>query len=154
MSGTRPVLCITVMLLLGAAWSRRRCDYSMILSTYTQLIFPELQNLNLTGPFETAAKNDRCPSSKVTRIVRSIYGMTEQFACLGEGQQEDSKVSVVSKMGQLIKIYCRKTSMGNGRNATSCKTVQRKKERRRRRIKMIEMLINCWQKLQSAYIQG
>lgn len=41
----RPAVCVTVMLLLAAAHSKRTCDYSAIISTYRALILVELQNL-------------------------------------------------------------------------------------------------------------
>ncbi|KAG9269291.1 hypothetical protein AMEX_G16306 [Astyanax mexicanus] len=145
---------MAVMLLLGVVYARRRCDYSIILSSYRLLIFPELQSLNLTGPFGMSKENNGCASNKVTHILRSIYRMTEQFVCLTDGLQGNEMTAVVSKMAQLIQLYCRKKSTENGRSVKPCKPVRRKKKAKKQMEqgrKMIQRLINCWQKLQSVY---
>lgn len=147
----RPAVCVTVMLLLAVAHSRRACDYSMIISTYRALILVELQNLNLTGPFDISEERDHCPSEKVHRILQNIYGMTQIFSCLNEGHRHaDSMTKVVHQMAQLIRQNCHKPqSLGKRHKKTACKPVKRRKARQRRKMKMMGMLINCWQKLQS-----
>lgn len=143
----RPAVCVTVMLLLAVAHSKRACDYSMIISTYRALILVELQNLNLTGPFDISKETDHCPSEKVHRILRYIYGMTQIFSCLNEGRA-DSMTKVVCQMAELIRQNCRKPkSLGKGYKKS--KSVKRRKGRQRRKRKMMGMLINCWQKLLS-----
>ncbi|KAI7794686.1 hypothetical protein IRJ41_021654, partial [Triplophysa rosa] len=145
----RPAVCVTVMLLLAVADSKRACDYSMIISTYRALILVELQKLNLTGPFDISKETDHCPSEKVHRILRYIYGMTQIFSCLNEGHA-DSMTKVVCQMAELIRQNCRKPeSLGKGHKKTSSKPVNRRKGRQRRKMKMMGMLINCWQKLLS-----
>ncbi|XP_076839812.1 uncharacterized protein LOC143484777 [Brachyhypopomus gauderio] len=151
MTVNKPVFCMTVMLLVGVVWSGRGCDYPMILTTYRTLTLAELRSLNLTGPFDASNEKSRCPSKKVYHILRSIYGMTQLFACLSEGHHGDSEARVVASMGQLIRQNCRKAPLGKRPNATPCKPAQRQRRGRHRRTQMIVMLVGCWQKLQSVY---
>ncbi|KAL1249677.1 hypothetical protein QQF64_020682 [Cirrhinus molitorella] len=149
----RPAVCVTVMLLLAVAHSKRACDYSAIISTYRALILVELQNLNLTGTFDISKEKDHCPSEKVHRILRYIYNMTQIFSCLSESQRHqhaDRMTKVVGQMEQLITRNCRKPErMANRRRKASCKPGKKRKGRQRRRMKMMGMLTNCWQRLLS-----
>lgn len=103
-------MCVTVMLLLTAAHSKRACDYTAIISTYRALILVELQSLNLTGALDISKEKDHCPSEKVHRILRYIYSMTQIFSCLSERQRQhaDHMTKVVGQMEQLITRNCRK----------------------------------------------
>ncbi|KAJ8370585.1 hypothetical protein SKAU_G00106130 [Synaphobranchus kaupii] len=66
---SRYVLCVfVVVFLVSITSSRRKCNYSEILSSYKELIFMELLNLNLTGP-SLSKQKDRCPSGKVQHIL-------------------------------------------------------------------------------------
>ncbi|KAF4096938.1 uncharacterized protein C20orf204-like [Onychostoma macrolepis] len=149
----RPAVCVTVMLLLAAAHSKRACDYSAIISTYRALILVELQNLNLTGSFDLSKEKDHCPSEKVHRILRYIYNMTHIFSCLSERQRlphADRMTKVVEQMELLIMRNCRKPErLASRRKKASCKPGKKRKGRQQRRMKMMGMLINCWQRLLS-----
>ncbi|KAG5281713.1 hypothetical protein AALO_G00047970 [Alosa alosa] len=159
----RPSVCIVVVTLLCAvAYSKRRFDYANILSTYRNLIVPELQQLNLTGASFASEGKDCCPSEKVHRIFRSICGMTKQY--LNNTGQQGEIGRVVQKMEFLITERCKKVGMVKQRTAT-CKDaklqklkekcLKRKKRRRdhcrrEEKMKLVQMLVFCWQKLQSA----
>ncbi|KAK6303827.1 hypothetical protein J4Q44_G00262810 [Coregonus suidteri] len=149
-----PVLrSVVVFLLLGVSYSKRRCNYTEILTSYRELIFVELQNLNLTGTFDTPKERDHCPSGKVQHVLRSIHGMTEQFLCQGWDQdhgrgsrQQGGMEKPVEMMVVLIRQNCRHTDLVRRQK---CVTSQRTKGKKRKRMRLIRALINCWQKLQS-----
>ncbi|KAM9429134.1 uncharacterized protein ACWYII_019858 isoform 2-T2 [Salvelinus alpinus] len=152
-----PVLrSVVVFLLLGVSYTKRRCNYSEILGSYRELIFVELQNLNLTGNFDTSKERDRCPSGKVQHVLRSIHGMTQQFLCQGRRQgirQQGGMEKPVEMMEQVIRQNCRHTDLVRGeKRAAPCVTSQRTKGKKKKRIKLVRTLINCWQKLQSVYL--
>eukprot|EP00063_Salmo_salar_P015355 XP_013990190.1 PREDICTED: uncharacterized protein LOC106566581 isoform X3 [Salmo salar] len=136
-----PVLrSVVVFLLLGVSYSKRRCNYTDILSTYRELIFVELQNL-------------------LQHVLRSIHGMTEQFLCQGWDQghgrgsrQQRGMKKPVEMMAVLIRQNCRHTDLVRRQKRTApCVTAQRTKGKNRTRMRLIRALINCWQKLQSLY---
>ncbi|KAK6307673.1 hypothetical protein J4Q44_G00209440 [Coregonus suidteri] len=152
-----PVLrSVVVFLLLGVSYSKRRCNYSEILDSYRELIFVELQNLNLTGNFDTSKERDCCPSGKVQHVLRSIHGMTQQFLCQGRGQgirQQGGMEKPVEMMEQLIRQNCRHTDLvRRQKRAAPCVTSQRTKRKKKKRMRLIRALIHCWQKLQSVYM--
>ncbi|CAB1336083.1 unnamed protein product [Coregonus sp. 'balchen'] len=130
-----PVLrSVVVFLLLGVSYSKRRCNYTEILTSYRELIFVELQNL-------------------VQHVLRSIHGMTEQFLCQGWDQdhgrgsrQQGGMEKPVEMMVVLIRQNCRHTDLVRRQK---CVTSQRTKGKKRKRMRLIRALINCWQKLQS-----
>ncbi|KAL4655329.1 hypothetical protein GN956_G5176 [Arapaima gigas] len=147
----RPVLCIFVVTLLlrGITYSRCKCNYPEILSAYKELILTELQNLNLTGSYTTSNEKDRCPG-KVQHILRSIYGMTQTFKCQNTRHLQQEVGKTVEKMEQLIRANCRHVNLG--KRDASCKIAKSPKSRRRKKKKLIESLILCWQKLQAVYV--
>ncbi|KAI5612485.1 hypothetical protein C0J50_1153 [Silurus asotus] len=77
------------MLLLGVVCAKRRCNYSVILSNYRTLTLAELKSL-------------------VPHILRSIYNLTQVFACFSKGKQKDRVTEVVARMGLFIRQNCRK----------------------------------------------
>ncbi|KAM9506705.1 uncharacterized protein ACWYII_048403 isoform 1-T1 [Salvelinus alpinus] len=155
----RVLRSVVVFLLLGVSYSKRRCNYTDILSTYRELIFVELQYLNLTGTFDTPKERDHCPSGKLQHVLRSIHGMTEQFLCQGWDQehgrgsrQQRGMKKPVEMMAVLIRQNCRQTDLARRQKRTApCVTTQRTKGMNRKRMRLIRALINCWQKLQSLY---
>ncbi|TRY60885.1 hypothetical protein DNTS_035151 [Danionella cerebrum] len=147
-----PAVCVTVMLLLAVTQSKRVCDYSVIINTYRALIFVELQNMNLTAPsLDLSKEKDHCPSEKVQRLLRYIYNMTQVFSCMSEGRQElkaDGMSAVVRQMQSLISQECIKSQ--RWARKVSCKTIQKRRGRQeRRRLKLMLMIRNCWQRLLS-----
>ncbi|KAJ8257867.1 hypothetical protein GJAV_G00190600 [Gymnothorax javanicus] len=151
---SRYALCVLVVtvFLVSITYSRGKCNYSEILSSYRELIFIELLNLNLTGPYSSNNQNDRCPSGKVKHILRSIYGMTQLFKCQGGGKLYRELGLTVERMEQLISRNCRHTDLVKGQRKKSCKTGKVLKGRRKKKMKIIEALVLCWQKLQSTYV--
>ncbi|KAL1021588.1 hypothetical protein UPYG_G00015240 [Umbra pygmaea] len=152
-----PVLrTVVVFLLLGVSCScnycRRRCNYNEILESYRELIFVELQNLNLTGTFDTSKERDCCPSGKAPDILRSIHGLAHQFLCQRHGtgrKQLEGMEKPVVMMQDLISENCNSTvQVRRQKTAASCATSQRCKKKRKK-MRLIRALINCWQKLQS-----
>ncbi|KAM9506706.1 uncharacterized protein ACWYII_048403 isoform 2-T2 [Salvelinus alpinus] len=136
----RVLRSVVVFLLLGVSYSKRRCNYTDILSTYRELIFVELQYL-------------------LQHVLRSIHGMTEQFLCQGWDQehgrgsrQQRGMKKPVEMMAVLIRQNCRQTDLARRQKRTApCVTTQRTKGMNRKRMRLIRALINCWQKLQSLY---
>ncbi|KAJ8408110.1 hypothetical protein AAFF_G00263380 [Aldrovandia affinis] len=133
---SRSVFCVFVVTVFfgSLTYGRRNCNYSEILSSYKELIFIELQNLNLTGPYSSQG-NGCCPSGKVQRILWSIYGMTQLFKLQGKGKWHRDVGQPVERMGRLIKENCRHADLKN----SSCKTGKVLKGRMKKE-KMIEAL--------------
>lgn len=143
---------VLVVLLLASSCGKRRCNYKEILGSYREVIFVELQNLNLTGPFNTPKERDSCPSGKARRILISIYGMTHQVRCQRSGKQQSDLEKPLESMEQLIVHNCSPDYLGR---KTSCSAVQKVRGKKRKRIrlsKVIKALVTCWQKLQNVFV--
>ncbi|KAI1892762.1 hypothetical protein AGOR_G00136870 [Albula goreensis] len=124
----------------GITYGRRTCNYAEILSSYKELIFIELQNLNLTGPYSLSKEINRCPSGKVQHILRSIYGMTELFKCQGKGRWFREIGRPVERMGQLIRQNCKLADLMQWRNNPHCKTgkVLRGRKKKKKTVEALE----------------
>lgn len=142
---------VLVVLLLANSWGKRRCNYKDILSAYREVIFVELQNLNLTVSPNTSKERDPCPSGKARRILASIYGMTQKTRCQRGGNQPSNLERPVESMEQLITHKCSPDYLGKRATCSHVKKIRGKKRKRIWLIKVIKALITCWQKLQSAY---
>lgn len=153
MSVIGPVLrSVVVVLLLGVSYSKRRCNYMEILSSYREIISVEIQNLNMTGLFETSGERTRCSSGKMQHVLRSIYGITQQFLCQGRpGRLQGDMEKPVEKMEKLIRQNCQDTDWIVRQRSVSCSTEEGTKRNKRRRAKFMRALINCWQIFQSMY---
>ncbi|KAF1390375.1 hypothetical protein PFLUV_G00057390 [Perca fluviatilis] len=141
---------ILLVLLLADACGKRRCNYREILGSYREVIFVELQNLNLTGSFNTSKVRDPCPSGKTRRILVSIYGMTQQMRCQMGAKQTSNLEKPLVSMEQLIVHNCSPDYLGKKVSCSAVQKIRGKKRKRIRLIKVIKALITCWQKLQSA----
>ncbi|XP_077938098.1 uncharacterized protein LOC144383646 [Gasterosteus aculeatus] len=151
LSGTllRRVLAV---LLLADACAKRRCNYKEILGSYRQVIFVELQNLNLTGPFNASKVRDACPSGKARRILVSIYGMTQQMKCQRSGKKASALQKPLASMERLIVHNCSPEYLGKKVSCSAVQKTQGKRRRRTRLIRVMEALITCWQKLHSVFM--
>ncbi|KAM8755470.1 uncharacterized protein AB9X84_011927 [Acanthopagrus schlegelii] len=143
---------ILVVLLLASSCGKRRCNYKEILGSYREVIFVELQNLNLTGSVNTPKERDPCHSGKARRILVSIYGMTQQMRCQRGGKQQSDLEKPLESMEQLIIHNCSPDYLGRKASCSTVKKIRGKKRKRIRLIKVIKALITCWQKLQSVYM--
>lgn len=140
---------VLVVLLLADTSGKRRCNYKEILGSYREIIFVELQNLNLTGPFNTSKVRDPCHSGKAHRILVSIYGMTQQMRCHRSGKQTSDLEKPLESMEQLIVHNCSPHYLGKKVSCSAVQKIRGKKRKRNRLIIVIKALITCWQKLQS-----
>lgn len=143
---------VLVVFLLANTCAKRRCNYKEILGSYREVIFVELQNLNLTGSFNTAKDRDPCPQGKARRILASIYGMTQQIRCKRSGKQQSDLEKPLESMEQLIIHNCSPDYLGKRTSCSGIQKIRGKKRKRTRLIKVINALITCWQKLQSVYM--
>lgn len=143
---------VLVVLLLANSCGKRRCNYKEILGSYREVVFVELQNLNLTGSCNTSKERDPCPSGKARRILVSIYGMTQQMRCQRSGTQQSDLVKPLESMEQLIIHNCSPDYLGKKTSCSAVKKIRGKKRKRIRLIKVIKALITCWQKLQSVFM--
>lgn len=143
---------VLVVLLLASCFCKRRCNYKEILGSYREVVFVELQNLNLTGSFNTSKERDPCPSGKARRILVSIFGMTRQMRCQRSGKQQSDLERPLVSMEQLIIHNCSPDYLGKKASCSAVRKIRGKKRRRIRLIKVIKALITCWQKLQSVYM--
>ncbi|AWP09798.1 Hypothetical protein SMAX5B_014486 [Scophthalmus maximus] len=143
---------VLVVLLLTNTCGKRRCNFKEILDSYRVVILVELQNLNLTGSFNTYKDKDPCPPGKARRILVSIYGMTQQIRCQRGGRLQFDLEKPVESMEQLIIHKCSPDYLGKRNSCSAVKKIRGKKRKRNRVIKVIKTLITCWQKLQSIYM--
>ncbi|KAK2897530.1 hypothetical protein Q8A73_013910 [Channa argus] len=143
---------VLVVLFVAISCGKRRCNYREILGSYREVIFVELQNLNLTGSFDTSKDRDPCPSVKAHRILSSIYSMTQQMRCQRSGKQLAYLEKPLESMEQLIIHNCKPNYLGKKASCSALQKVRGKKRKRTRLIKVIKALITCWQKLQSVYM--
>lgn len=148
----RGAVVVLLVLLAASCCAKRRCSYREILGSYKEFILIELHSQNLTATVTTPKERDHCPSRKAHHVLRSIYGLTQQFQCQrGNSGHKDLAVPVES-MQQLIMHDC----SANLVSKASCPAKRRTQGRKRRRIKLIQLiraLIFCWQKLQSIYAE-
>uniref|UniRef100_A0A1A7WE15 Uncharacterized protein n=1 Tax=Iconisemion striatum TaxID=60296 RepID=A0A1A7WE15_9TELE len=100
---------VLVLLLLASCCGKQRCNYNEILGSYREIIFVELQNLNLTVSDNSMKGRDPCPSRKVGHILVSIYGLTQQIRCQRSGKQTSDLEKPVESMEQLILQNCSPT---------------------------------------------
>ncbi|KAM4736957.1 uncharacterized protein FYW61_004588 [Anableps anableps] len=142
---------VLVVLILANCCGKRRCNYQEILDSYREVIFVELQNLNLTGSATAFKARDPCPSGKERRILVSIYGMTQQILCQRRGKQPDLEKPVES-MERLIIQNCSPVYMAKKTSCSAVRKIQGKKRKRLRLIRVIKLLITCWEKLQSVHV--
>lgn len=140
---------VLAVLLLANACGKRKCNYREILDSYREVIFVELQNLNLTGSINTSKVRDPCPSGKAHRILVSIYGLTQQVRCQRGGNQQSDLEKPLESMERLIIHNCSPDYLGKTASCSAAQKIRGKKRKRMRLIKVIKALINCWQKLQS-----
>ncbi|MEQ2272016.1 hypothetical protein XENORESO_016706 [Xenotaenia resolanae] len=83
------------------------------------------------------------------RILVSIYGMTQQILCQRSGKQTDL-VKPVESMELLISHKCSPNYMAKKTSCSAVRKIQGKKRKRLRLIRVIKLLITCWEKLHSA----
>lgn len=138
--------------MLANSCGKRGCNYKEILGSYREVVFVELQNLNLTGSFNTSKERDPCPSGKARRILGSIYGMTQKMRCQRGGKQQPELDKPLESMEQLIIHNCKPDYLGKKATCSSVQKIRGKKRKRIRFIKVIKALVTCWQKLQSVYM--
>ncbi|KAK5863711.1 hypothetical protein PBY51_000721 [Eleginops maclovinus] len=138
---------VLVLLFLVDACGKRRCNYREILVSYREFIFVELQNLNLTGSFDTSKGKDPCPPGKAHRILVSIYGMAHQMRCQRSSKSTSDLERPLESMEQLISQNCSPDNLGKKVSCSAVKKIRGKKRKRIRFIKVIKALITCWQKL-------
>ncbi|KAF7662820.1 hypothetical protein LDENG_00225690 [Lucifuga dentata] len=142
---------VLVVLLLAYSCGKRRCNYKEILDSYRDVIFVELQNLNLTDSLNTTKERDHCPAGKGRRILGSIYGMTQHLRCQMGGQQQWDLEKPVESMEHLIIRNCNLEYLGKRASCSARQKTQGKKRRRIKVIRVIKAITTCWQKLQSIY---
>lgn len=149
---TRALLrSVVVLLLLANSSGKRRCNYKEILGSYREVIFVELQNLNLTDYSNSSKERSHCPSVKAHHILSSIYGMTQRMRCqIGAKQSAFNKP--LESMEQVIIHNCRPDHLGERVSCSAVKKIQGKKKKRISFIRMIKTLIICWQKLQTVLL--
>ncbi|KAM7411740.1 hypothetical protein PAMA_021629 [Pampus argenteus] len=143
---------VLVVLLLTNSCGKRRCNYKQILGSYREVIFVELQNLNLTRSFNTSKERDPCPSGKAHRILGSIYSMTQQTRCQRNGKRQPDLEKPLERMEQLIIHNCSPDYLGKKATCSAVQKIRGARRKRNRLIKVIKALVTCWQKLQSIYM--
>lgn len=142
---------VLVVLIVANCCGKRRCNYKEIREYYREVIFVELQNLNLTGSATTFKEKDPCPSGKERRILVSIYGMTHQILCQKSGNKSDLEKPVES-MEQLIIQNCSPNYMAKKTSCSAVRQIKGNKRKRLRLIRVIKQLITCWEKLLSIHV--
>ncbi|KAM9344158.1 uncharacterized protein KZ484_016525 isoform 1-T1 [Pholidichthys leucotaenia] len=143
---------VLVVVLLANSYGKRRCNYKEILGSYREVIFVELQNLNLTGSLSNFKERDPCPSAKAHRILMSIYNMAQQVQCQRDTKQQSVLERPVESMERLIVRNCSPDYLGKKASCSAVAKIQGKKRKRMRLIKAINALVTCWQKLQTVYV--
>lgn len=141
---------VLLVLLLVNSCAKRRCNYKEILGSYREVISKELQNLNFTGSLNTFKERDPCSSGEAHRILVSIYGITKQMLCQRSGQLSDLEKPLES-MELLITQNCTPDYLAKKAPCSAVRKIKGKKRKRLRLIKVIKMLITCWEKLQNVY---
>ncbi|XP_068997003.1 uncharacterized protein C20orf204 homolog [Embiotoca jacksoni] len=143
---------VLAFLLLANSYGKRGCNYKEILGSYSEVIFVELQSLNLTSSLNTFKERDPCPSEKARRILVSIYGMTQQMRCQRGGKQQSDLEKPVESMELLITRKCSPDYLGKRASCSAVQKIRGKKRKRIRLMKVMKALIICWQKLQIVYM--
>ncbi|CAG6021558.1 unnamed protein product [Menidia menidia] len=142
---------VLVLLLLANTCGKRRCNYKEILGSYREVIFVELQNLNLTLSQNTFKERDPCPSGKARQILISIYGMTQKIHCRS-GKHLSEMEKPIESMELLIIQNCSPDYMAKKDLCSAVRKIKGKKRKRIMLIRVIKQLIICWEKLQSVYM--